>query len=195
MARCDPRWLEIRDPYRRRDKHLHEPAGFEKAGGVTEDCKEPEQSDVRREDRPEAKPNATRHPSFETFCFGRKLLGNLLAKACEPTVRRLQGELEATREMAAFVSSVASFNARFPGWWISCGLCGLTGHASIGPDYNSKDQGDRLRREYPDVDVFDSGFHADLAPGDGWDRVAEAVRNCIEQAETTIREKAQRDAL
>lgn len=52
-----------------------------------------------------------------------------------------------------------------PDWWASSGLCALTGHASIGPDYNGP-AGDRLRREWPE-ERYHEGFHADLKPGDG----------------------------
>lgn len=41
-----------------------------------------------------------------------------------------------------------------PGWWWTAGRCGLTCHASVGPD--SKFIGE------PDLSKFDSGFHADV---------------------------------
>ena len=41
-----------------------------------------------------------------------------------------------------------------PGWWWTTGRCGLTCHASVGPD--SKFIGE------PDLSKFDSGFHADV---------------------------------
>lgn len=71
-----------------------------------------------------------------------------------------------------------------PGWWITAGLCSLTGHASIGPDYNSPEHGERLRREFPE-DLFD-GFHSDLAPGDGLHRTCEAILDCLAQAKERI---------
>ncbi len=52
-----------------------------------------------------------------------------------------------------------------PDWWVSSGLCALSGHASIGPDYNGP-AGDRLRAEWPE-ERYHEGFHADLKPGDG----------------------------
>ncbi|MFD2142277.1 hypothetical protein [Ancylobacter oerskovii] len=68
----------------------------------------------------------------------------------------------------------------FPNWWITAGLCSLTGHASIGPDYNGP-AGERLKREFP-VEKFDGGFDADLAPGDGRHRTCYAILSCILQA-------------
>ncbi|TNC14866.1 hypothetical protein FF100_04620 [Methylobacterium terricola] len=52
-----------------------------------------------------------------------------------------------------------------PDWWASSGLCSLTGHASIGPDYNGP-AAERLKAEWPE-ERFHEGFHADLKPGDG----------------------------
>ncbi|TXN33943.1 hypothetical protein [Methylobacterium sp. WL19] len=67
-----------------------------------------------------------------------------------------------------------------PDFWMSSGLCSLTGHASIGPDYNGP-AGERLRGEWPEAD-FHSGFHADLAPGDGPHRECYAILSCMLQA-------------
>lgn len=64
-----------------------------------------------------------------------------------------------------------------PGFWWSCGLCGLTGHASIGPDYNGP-IGDHLRRKWPE-ERFHSGFDSDLAPGDGVHRACLALLDTI----------------
>lgn len=78
----------------------------------------------------------------------------------------------------------AAIAAEFPGWWWTAGLCDLTGHASLGPDYNGPHR-ERLMAEFP-VAKFDGGFHSDLAPGDGIGRVVEALQNCMAEARTTI---------
>jgi hypothetical protein len=77
-------------------------------------------------------------------------------------------------------AAVSVLNRVLPGWWHTAGLCSLTGHASIGPDYNGPD-GERLRREFP-PERFDAGFDADLAPGDGTARLCQALMNCLVQA-------------
>lgn len=41
-----------------------------------------------------------------------------------------------------------------PGWWWTTGRCGLTCHASVGPDSKFIEE--------PDLSKFDSGFHADV---------------------------------
>lgn len=66
-----------------------------------------------------------------------------------------------------------------PNWFWTCGLCNLTGHASIGADYNGPAR-ERLFREFP-VETFDDGFHADLAPGNGIHRVCYALLSCMVQ--------------
>lgn len=78
-------------------------------------------------------------------------------------------------------AAVALIWRRLPGWWQSSGLCSLTGHASIGPDYNGLDA-ERLRREWPE-ERFHEGFHADLKPGDGRHRQCLALLHCLIQAE------------
>lgn len=75
---------------------------------------------------------------------------------------------------------VALIEKVLPDWWHTAGLCSLTGHASIGPDYNGP-AGERLRREFP-VERFDGKFDADLAPGDGKHRTCYALLHCILQA-------------
>jgi len=67
--------------------------------------------------------------------------------------------------------------AKLPkGWWWSGGVCSVSCHASIGPDVAYVGQ--------PMLNAFDDGFHADLAQPA---TLAEAVRDCIEQAEEAIR--------
>ena len=82
---------------------------------------------------------------------------------------------------ASLDAAVALVERVLPGWWQSSGLCSLTGHASIGPDYNGPDA-DRLRREWPE-ERFHEGFHADLKPGDGRHRQCFALLHCLLQAE------------
>lgn len=97
-------------------------------------------------------------------------------------VMRINNELiDQTKSVTAARALVAK---ELPGWWVASGLCALTGHASLGPDYNGPD-GERLHREFPE-DIFDNGFHADLAPGDGPHRECEAILNCLAQAKAAI---------
>ncbi|KZB99787.1 hypothetical protein AU375_04076 [Methylobacterium radiotolerans] len=74
------------------------------------------------------------------------------------------GSLDAAR---AFVAEA------LPGFWVSSGLCGLTGHASLGPDYNGA-HGERLFREWPE-DECPCEWSEDLAPGDGNGRECRAI--------------------
>jgi len=74
-----------------------------------------------------------------------------------------------------------------PDWWVTSGLCSLSGHASIGPDYNGP-AAERLKAEFP-PDRFDhGGFDADLSPGDGPHRQCYAILACLLQALLTIQE-------
>lgn len=50
--------------------------------------------------------------------------------------------------------AVARLKKALPGWWFSVGRCGLTCHASCGPD--------RAFIGQPFLDRYDSGFHADI---------------------------------
>jgi hypothetical protein len=62
------------------------------------------------------------------------------------------------------------------GWWWSGGVCGLTCHASIGPDFQGAS---------PEMlAAFDDGFHADIAQPT---TLAAAIMDCIAQAEEAIR--------
>lgn len=54
-----------------------------------------------------------------------------------------------------------------PGWFATCGHCALSGHATVGPDYNGP-EGDRLHREFPsdwgglkDAWIFDVDLEGD----------------------------------
>lgn len=77
-----------------------------------------------------------------------------------------------------------------PGFWVSSGLCGLTGHASLGPDYNGAD-GERLHREWPlDVEGAVETWDEDLAPGDGLHRECRAILACAVRALAYQHERA-----
>ncbi|MCJ2084197.1 hypothetical protein [Methylobacterium sp. J-090] len=60
-----------------------------------------------------------------------------------------------------------------PGFYVTSGLCALTGHASLGPDYNGPD-GERLRTEWPPEET-PCCCDEDLAPGDGVHRECRAI--------------------
>lgn len=66
--------------------------------------------------------------------------------------------------------------ANLPGFFVSSGLCALTGHASLGPDYNGP-EGERLREEWPMADSY-GVWDEDLAPGDGTHRECYAILAC-----------------
>lgn len=51
-------------------------------------------------------------------------------------------------------AAVALAERVLPGWWWTAGRCGLTCHASVGPD--------RAFISEPDLSRFDAGFHADI---------------------------------
>lgn len=81
------------------------------------------------------------------------------------------GEVSSARALSAAV---------LPNFWISSGLCSLSGHASTGPDYNGP-AGDTLRATWPE-ERFHAGFHSDLGPGDGAHREAYAILDVTLQA-------------
>jgi hypothetical protein len=69
-----------------------------------------------------------------------------------------------------------------PGFWVSSGLCALTGHASLGADYNGPD-GERLRREWSlDAEDAVETWDEDIAPGDGPHRECMAILACAVRA-------------
>lgn len=81
--------------------------------------------------------------------------------------------------------AVALVGRVLPGWWVTCGMCDLSGHASIGPDYNGPHR-ERLLREWPQ-EQFHSGFDEDLEPGGNWSATCRAIIVCLlmaKQAET-----------
>lgn len=62
-----------------------------------------------------------------------------------------------------------------PHWWWTCGNCELSGHVTIGPDYNGS-HGDELKRAWPE-EIWHEGIDADVRSGSGIDRVCRAI--CI----------------
>ncbi|KQO89451.1 hypothetical protein [Methylorubrum sp. SL192] len=84
-----------------------------------------------------------------------------------------------TRSLEAARSFVSG---ALPGFWVSSGLCALTGHASLGADYNGPD-GERLHREWPlDIAGSRETWDEDLAPGDGPHRECMAILACAVRA-------------
>lgn len=72
----------------------------------------------------------------------------------------------------------------FPDWWVTSGLCGLSGHASIGPDYNGPAR-ERLLSEFP-VERFDGKFDCDLHPGGDEGSECRAILSCLLQARIAL---------
>jgi hypothetical protein len=72
-----------------------------------------------------------------------------------------------------------------PGWWVTSGLRSLSGHASIGPDYNGP-EAERLRAEFPPERFDHGGFDADLKPGDGLHRQCLAILACLLSAKLAL---------
>ena len=68
-----------------------------------------------------------------------------------------------------------------PHFWVTSGLCELTGHATIGPDYNGAHRAE-LEAEWGNNRITDGGFSDDLAPGDGPHRECLAIVSCVLQA-------------
>lgn len=84
-----------------------------------------------------------------------------------------------TRSLDAARAFVAG---KLPDFWVSSGLCALTGHASLGVDYNGPD-GERLYREWPlGIEGSRETWDEDLAPGDGPHRECMAILACAVRA-------------
>ncbi|MGE7157237.1 hypothetical protein ACQKJ1_26340 [Methylorubrum rhodesianum] len=97
---------------------------------------------------------------------------------------------EAPPYTASLDAARAFVAAALPGFWVSSGLCGLTGHASLGPDYNGR-AGERLHREWPlDVEGAVETWDEDLAPGDGLHRECRAILACAVRALAYQHERA-----
>lgn len=61
-------------------------------------------------------------------------------------------------------AAVAFFEAVLPGWFHTSGTCALSGHCSVGPDYNGPER-ERLLREYLPEKYGGWVFDADLETG------------------------------
>lgn len=86
-----------------------------------------------------------------------------------------------TPPYTASLDAARSFvSEALPGFWVSSGICGLTGHCSIGPDYYGP-QGLRLLIEWPSGECPES-WSDDLAPGDAPHRECYAILSCAVQA-------------
>lgn len=75
---------------------------------------------------------------------------------------------------ASVDAALALVGRALPGWWVTSGLCSLSGHASIGPDYNGP-AAERLKADFPPSQFDHGGFDADLSPGDGPHRQCYAI--------------------
>ena len=53
------------------------------------------------------------------------------------------------------IAAINEFYTALPGWWFTVGRCSVSCHASVGPDGNWVAN--------PLLDLFDDGFHSDLA--------------------------------
>jgi hypothetical protein len=75
-------------------------------------------------------------------------------------------------ETDGLVAAIEAFRTLLPGWWYSLGDCGVSAHASCGPD---RQGGDADLLVQP---LFDAGFHADIAQPA---TIAEALHDVTEQ--------------
>lgn len=76
--------------------------------------------------------------------------------------------------------AISLVERELPGFWHTSGLCNVSGHASIGPDYNGP-LGHLLRDEWPE-ERFHAGFDADWVPGGLRHQQACALVDCALQA-------------
>ena len=103
----------------------------------------------------------------------------------DDAVRRASGIDDVGTPSASLEAARSLVHRLLPGWWVSSGICDLTGHASLGPDYNGPDRR-RLLATFP-LDPFDAGFHADLPPGGDTYREAMAVVAALARAMEAVR--------
>lgn len=101
---------------------------------------------------------------------------------CMPGSKMAKATPAATRSVDAALALVSRV---LPGWWVTSGLCSLSGHASIGPDYNGP-AGERLKAEFPPERFDHGGFDADLKPGDGPHRQCLAILACLLSAKLAL---------
>jgi len=67
-----------------------------------------------------------------------------------------------------------------PGFWHTSGECALTGHATIGPDYNGP-RGATLKANWPE-DQFHDGFSSDICDGERRQERALCTAFCLAMA-------------
>lgn len=68
-----------------------------------------------------------------------------------------------------------------PNFWMTSGLCELSGHATIGPDYNGAHRA-ALEAEWGNNRITDGGFSEDLHPGSDPGSECLAIVSCVLQA-------------
>jgi hypothetical protein len=71
------------------------------------------------------------------------------------------------------IAAIKEFETGLPDWWWTVGFCGVSRHASCGPDYSRIE--DQL-----ELKIFDNGFHFDDIAADS--TVASSLRNVMRQA-------------
>lgn len=84
-----------------------------------------------------------------------------------PAIKYLGSPFRYTSDLSAAASMIPE------DFFFTCGRCALSGHVTIGPDYNGPHR-KRLLREWPEG-AFIDGFSADLDPGGSVERVCHAI--------------------
>ena len=97
------------------------------------------------------------------------------------TAKELRAKWEAIKaEAPSLEAAIGTIERELPGWWWTTGHCGLSAHASIGPDISGPDAGLLV------IELFDGGFHADLLQPS---TPARALLHAFEQARKAKREQ------
>jgi len=99
---------------------------------------------------------------YEMFNAGLKPVPKQAGRYFDPSIISVHGaEKYITRGTSVAPKYTTSLDAALalagrvlPGWWWTAGKCGLTCHASVGPD--------RAFIAEPDLSKYDAGFHADI---------------------------------
>lgn len=99
--------------------------------------------------------------------------------------KALLGETGGKANLFTDLGAAQAFALRvLPAFYVTSGLCYLSGHASLGPDYNGP-EGARLREEWP-IEPCDRGWHEDLNAADGEVATIEhqcaAILRCVMKA-------------
>lgn len=69
----------------------------------------------------------------------------------------LMNALRIPKLTASLDAAIEPCERVLPGWWWRVGTCHVSDDATIGPDYNSPEHGERLHREFP-IGVKDDGY-------------------------------------